>query len=59
MLLIVLLIALPLTYKLFPNDVTGALLFFGYLLIIFIVSVLMILCGLSGLLKQIKDVLLR
>lgn len=55
MLLIVLLIALPLTYKLFPNDVTGALLFFRYLLITFIVSILMIVWGLSGLLKRMKD----
>lgn len=53
--LAVLLIVFPLIYKLFPNGTTASFLFFGYLIIILILAGLIILWGLSSLLKQMKD----
>lgn len=40
------LIILPVIYYLFPNDVSASFLFFGYLLIIFVIAVLFIVSGL-------------
>lgn len=40
------LVVLPIIYHLFPNDVSASFLFFGYLLIIFVIAVLFIVSGL-------------
>lgn len=52
--LLILVIGLPLAHKLFSNDVTAALLFFGYILIVFILAILLMLWGLKGLAKHFK-----
>lgn len=52
--LLILLIGLPILHQLFSNDVTAALLFFGYIFIIFLLAILLILWGLKGLRKYFK-----
>jgi len=52
--ILVFLIGLPSIHKLFYNDFTASLLFFGYILIILLLAALLILWGLKGLVKYIK-----
>lgn len=54
MYLLILLISLSIVHKLFSNDVTASLLFFGYTFIIFLLAILLILWGIKGLAKYFK-----
>lgn len=54
MILLILLIVLPIMHKLFSNDTTAALLFFGYVFIVFLLAGSLILWGLIGLTKYFR-----
>lgn len=51
---ITLLIVLPIIYRVFPNVVTSSLLFFGYLLIISILSIFLIVWCVTSVSSQDK-----
>lgn len=53
-LLPILLIGLPIIYKLIPNNLTSSLLFFGYIFIVFTAAILLVIFSLRSIIKSYK-----